>query len=104
MVLGKQARIQWSNGNNNSENIECSTNDENNSCSNQLMYGFYCLFETDSCFSKKVSLKLVKWKFGLWSNIMWDKIQEKVQFWEAVKINRLKSKLRNLELAIRSNT
>ena len=30
---------------------------------------------------------------------MWDKIQEKVQFWEAVKINRLKSKLRKLKLA-----
>ena len=68
------------------------------------MYGFYCLFETDSCFSKKVSLKLVKWKFGLWSNIMWDKIQEKVQFWEAVKINRLKSKLRKSKLATKSNT
>ena len=104
MVLGKQARIQWSNGNNNSENIECSTNDENNSCSNQLMYGFYCLFETDSCFSKKVSLKLVKLKFALWSNIVLDKIQEKVQFWEAVKINRLKSKLRKLKLATKSNT
>ena len=35
---------------------------------------------------------------------MWDKIQEKVQFWEAVKINRLKSKLRKLKLATKSNT
>ena len=47
MVLGKQARINWSNGSNN-ESIE-STHNENSS-SDQLKYGFYrCRNELSLC-------------------------------------------------------